>query len=231
MTTKIIRAKDSDALARTLCDDISAKLSKAIEDRGEALLAVSGGSTPIAVFEQLSHQNLDWSKVKVTLVDDRCVPEIHKDSNAQLVKKHLLQNRAAVAKFYALFCGGAVSSDHAVAAGLKLLQHFPRYDVVILGMGEDAHTASIFPEAAERDLALSSNSHRLSVLTNPVTAAHWRITQTLPQLLKTDFLALHIVGEDKWKILEPILEKAQDQYPISHFIHQDITPVSVYCAA
>lgn len=231
MTVNIVREKDSSTLAQTLGDDIVANLSEAIAERGEARLAVSGGSTPIEVFDYLSNQDLDWSKVKVTLVDERCVPERHPDSNARLVKRHLLQNKASKAKFVSLFCEGAISMDHAVAAGLKLLLHFPQYDAVILGMGADAHTASIFPEAIERDLALAENSHRLSVLTHPITATHWRITQTLPQLLKTKFLALHITGEEKWKILEPILEEAQDQYPISHFIHQDITPVSVYCAA
>ncbi len=232
MTINIVREKDSAALTQRLGDDIVAILSEAIASRGEALLAVSGGSSPISVFEYLSNQDLDWSKVKVTLVDDRCVEETHADSNALLVKTHLIKNRAAAANFFSLSCEEGTSADQEVAAEHKLSLHFPRYDVVILGMGTDAHTASIFPQAKERDLALSRESNRLSLMTNPVTAAHMRITQTLPQLLKTSFLAIHIIGQDKWKILEPILEQAQaqDQFPISHFIHQDITPVSVYCS-
>jgi|MEHZ01.5.fsa_nt_MEHZ011451974.1_47 6-phosphogluconolactonase len=231
MTIRIVREKNSGALTQKLGDDILAKLSEAIANQGEARLAISGGSSPISVFEYLSNQELDWAKVKVTLVDDRCVPETHPDSNALLVKTHLLKNNASTASFISLSCEEGSSMDQAAAAEHKLSQHFPRYDVVILGMGADAHTASIFPEAKERDLALSPDSKRLSLVTDPVTAPHMRITQTLPQLLKTDFLAIHIIGQDKWKIIEPILEEAQDQYPISHFIHQDIAPVSVYCAA
>ena len=98
-------------------------------------------------------------------------------------------------------------------------------------MGLDAHTASIFPEAEERDLALAKDTKQRCLLTDPKTAKHMRITQTLPQLLKTDFLAVHITGEEKWKVLEPMLEKPASQFPISHFIHQEEAPVSLYYTA
>ena len=226
----LIRENDASTLTKRLGDTIVDRLQKAILASGEARMAVSGGSTPVALFEYLSARELDWSRVKVTLVDDRCVPEMHQDSNARLVRKHLLKDKAAKAQFVSLFCEGAASMDHAVSAGLKLLQHFPRYDAVVLGMGGDAHTASIFPKAAEKDLALAAASPRMSLVTDPVTAPHMRITQTLPQLLRTDFLALQITGEEKWKVLQPILEAPRDEYPISHFIHQDKVPISIYCS-
>lgn len=225
MTIRRVHQEDTASLTKLLAEDVLAQLSQAIAENGVARLAVSGGSSPIPVFEYLSSQNLDWAKVKITLVDDRCVAETHPDSNARLAKTHLLKDRAADAEFIALFCDDTAESE------LSLSQHFPSYDVVILGMGLDAHTASIFPEADERDLALARNTKERCLLTDPKTAKHMRITQTLPQLLKTDFLAVHITGEEKWQVLEPILEKPASQFPISHFIHQEEAPVSLYYTA
>lgn len=225
MTIRLVHQEDPASLTKILAEDILAQLKQAIEKNGVARLAVSGGSSPIPVFEYLSSQSLDWDKVKITLVDDRCVSETHLDSNALLAKTHLLKDKAAAAEFIPLFC------DDTAASELSLSEHFPRYDVVILGMGLDAHTASIFPEADERDLALARNTKERCLLTDPKTAKHMRITQTLPQLLNTGFLAVHITGEEKWKVLEPILEKPADQFPISHFIHQEEAPVSLYYTA
>ena len=91
------------ALAAGLADAVASALSAAIARSGEATLAVSGGSTPKAFFEALSTRDLDWDKVKITLVDERFVPEDNPRSNHLLVKTHLLKNAAEAAEFVPLY--------------------------------------------------------------------------------------------------------------------------------
>jgi 6-phosphogluconolactonase len=224
-------------LNELLAEQILSRLGDAIAKDGEARMAVSGGSTPIALFQHLSHQDFDWTKVKITLVDDRCVSADHKDSNAKLVRDNLLQDSAKDAQFLPLYLGDSVldNKDKAYEAEAESMidQNFPNYAVVILGMGGDAHTASIFPQAVERDMALDTEQSKKCLITHPVTASYIRLTQTLAHLLKTDLLALHIVGAEKMTLLESVAEStadgAQGEYPISHFIQQTQTPLSVYC--
>jgi 6-phosphogluconolactonase len=124
--------KTGAELAQQLADDVASWLRAAIVKKNFAVLAVSGGSTPKPFFANLSNMQLEWSKVQITLVDERQVPEDSVRSNAKLVKESLLQNFAAEAQFIPLF-------ENPNAQNLKA------FDVVILGMGNDGHTASFFP--------------------------------------------------------------------------------------
>jgi|SaaInlV_100m_DNA_5_1039725.scaffolds.fasta_scaffold01486_2 6-phosphogluconolactonase len=236
----LVRIQKSNAqdLATILAEDVATNLRNAIEISDEARLAVSGGSTPIVFLEQLSGQDLDWSKVKITLVDDRCVPADHPDSNAKLVREHLLNNAATEAQFSPLYFGESVLEQLDEAslfeAESTLQRNFPNYHAVVLGMGADAHTASIFPQAAERELALDLDQARACVMTHPVTANYWRITQTRQQLLKTDLLALHIVGAEKIALFDAVAAASSDgpraEFPISYFMQQTELPLTVYCS-
>lgn len=123
-----------EALAETLARDVADELARAIEAKGRATLAVSGGTTPKLFFEKLSVIDIPWSRVSVTLVDERQVPESSERSNARLVRQHLLQNKAAAARFVPL-----VDNPDA--------ENIPAFDVAVLGMGNDGHTASFFPAA------------------------------------------------------------------------------------
>ena len=230
MSVTLVRDTNETELAANLGDAICAHLKAAIAAKGVARAAFSGGNTPLVLFDYLSNQDLDWARVSITLADERCVPADHADSNSKLIRQHLLQNKAAAATFYPLLCE-CKAGDSEPAAEKMLHQNFPEFDVVILGMGSDGHTASIFPLAAERDEALSPTGKRLSLLSNPVTANHMRITQTLPQLLNTTFLAVHIAGIEKWRLMASIVDTPQPTFPMSHFIHQSRTAVHLYCAA
>lgn len=121
-----------EALAATLARDVAEELERAIEAKGRATLAVSGGTTPKLFFEKLSEIDIPWARVSVTLVDERQVPETSERSNARLVRTHLLRNRAAAARFVPL-----VDNPDA--------EKIPSFDVAVLGMGNDGHTASFFP--------------------------------------------------------------------------------------
>jgi 6-phosphogluconolactonase len=219
------------ALARA----IAAELRTAIAARGRATLAVSGGKSPIALFERLREQALDWSRVTLLLVDERCVPHDHADSNTALVRQHLLHGAAAAAAFATLFDAvpAADLSDAALialvsAANLRLSAiHFP-LDVVVLGMGEDGHTASLFPAAPGLDHALTSAGPMAWV--RPATAPHARLTLTLAVLLAARHLHLSIAGDAKRKVYQAAAQAANPALPISLLLNPPACTVQVWIA-
>ncbi len=222
-----------------LTEDIVAQLNSAIENRGCALLAVSGGNSPKPVFEKLSQQAIDWSKVTITLVDERWVDDTHPDSNAKLVKDYLLQNDAASAKFIPLYNGkdSPFEAQAEIDQQLKEL-NFP-FDAVILGLGEDGHTASFFPKADNLQDAIDVNSSKLCCAIEPITAPHARMTFTLAPLLNSQHIFLLVTGASKLPILKQAMNsfKPQDDHkqwlkalPIRTVLHQYSKPVSIYYA-
>lgn len=223
-----VNVHDTQQLAETLGDHIAERLEQAVNTRGNAILVVSGGSTPKSLFQYLSQKPLDWSKVSVTLADERCVPPDSELSNARLVQENLLQNLAASARFIPLHTDG-VELEASVKHADKSLSELPRYDCVILGMGGDGHTASIFPQASNRDQALALDNPASAMLIDPVTVDPLRITQTARRLLDTDWMVLHITGEEKVQLLDQILKHPDSQkWPISFFLDQTEIPFSVY---
>src|SRR5690606_5526653 len=122
---------------------IAQLLSSALDHAPRAGLAVSGGRSPVPLFERLSHEDIPWHKVAISLVDDRYVPVMHEDSNEALVRRYLLQNRASAASFTGLV-GDADDIARSVQRANGLTH---RIDVAVLGMGDDGHTASLFPGA------------------------------------------------------------------------------------
>jgi 6-phosphogluconolactonase len=165
-----------------LAATIAGALSEAIEDSGAATLAVSGGSTPARFFEALAHIDIDWSNVAVLPVDERFVPETSERSNARLIKSKLLQGPAVAAKFLPFFspnmdAGDAAreADDHVGRLGIPL-------DVVVLGMGNDGHTASFFPDAQELEALLDASAAALVLPVHADSAGEDRLTLTLPPI-------------------------------------------------
>jgi 6-phosphogluconolactonase len=191
---------DSQALNAAFAAEISAKLQQAIEARGEAVFVVSGGRTPLPLFQTLANTDLDWSKVTITLADDRYLPDDAPDSNERLVKSALLQNKAAAAKFISLYAA-ADNAEAAVPALLSRVRDLPRFDVVILGMGEDGHTASLFPCSKELAAGLADSAADL-LATNPTTAPYQRISFSKPRLAQGRAIYLHLVGSKKLQVLQ-----------------------------
>ena len=216
------------ALAASIADGLRAALA----ERGEASLAVSGGKSPIALFEQLRTQALDWSKVRVTLVDERCVAHDHADSNTALVHKHLLQDAASAATFVPLFDTLPTDVSDAVLPGLVTEANrrlsaltFP-LDVVVLGMGEDGHTASLFPAAPGLDNALVSPGPVAWV--RPATAPHARLTLTLPVLLMARHVHLPLSGDNKLKVYQKACLSANPAFPVSLLLNNPACDVQVW---
>ena len=197
-------------LDQALASLVAAQLDQALRAQGRASLAVSGGKTPIGFFQALSRQALEWSSIHIILVDERWVATDHADSNTQLVQQHLLTGAAAAAQFYPYY-NGARSAHEAASTLNQLLSQFPwPLNVAVLGMGEDGHTASLFPHAPELADALNSNAHCIAI--TPVSAAHTRISLTLSALSEAQCLITHILGATKRQVLDNALRCAEPPF-------------------
>lgn len=221
---------DSSELNQDFANRLITILSDAIAKRGAAYLVVSGGRTPQALFSKLSQTDLDWSKVTITLADDRFLPDSEADSNERLVRATLLQHQAAAATFISLYAPTA-TAELAVPELLQRVNKLPTFDAVILGMGEDGHTASLFPCSKEISQGLASDAPDLLAV-NPTTAPYQRISFSKQRLLNSRALFLHLVGASKLTVLEQA-QASQDELamPIRAFIHHTVPELAVMFAA
>lgn len=201
-------APDALTLARDLAQFVALRLQEGLSARGRALLVVSGGSTPVPFFEALANTPLDWSRVSVTLADERWVPPDHPDSNERLVRAHLRKNLAARANFVPLKSKDAQVSQGLpqVAAAIEALP-WPA-DVVVLGMGGDAHTASLFPDSAQLAAGLDDLAERCLAIDAPPApnVPVSRITLGKRALLDTRQVVLHLTGAPKRALLETAMQ-------------------------
>lgn len=221
---------DCHALADALAERIADRLREGMAERGHALLAVSGGSTPKHLFERLSRQALEWSKVQITLVDERWVPETSERSNAAMVKALLLQHAASAAQFVPLYADAPTPEAGLVALRTRVASLTLPFDAVVLGMGNDGHTASFFPGGDRLPEALDANSDVRVLPMRAPGADEPRITFTLSALLQTRALYLHIEGETKRQLLADArlgLGEAAD-FPVRSVLTQERVPVAVY---
>lgn len=221
---------DSHALNQQFAAELTTILRNAIEARGAAYLVVSGGRTPQALFLQLSQAELDWSKVTITLADDRFLPETEQDSNERLVKASLLQHHAAKANFISLYAEFD-SAEQAIPTLLQRVAALPTFDAVILGMGEDGHTASLFPCSAQIKQGLAQDAADLLAV-QPTTAPYQRVSFSKVRLLNSRALFLHLVGESKLRVLNEAQSGTDElAMPIRAFIHHTDVELSVMFAA
>lgn len=221
--------KDSATLVAALAGQVADLLRAGIKARGRASLVVSGGSTPVPFFAALSDLQLDWEDVTITLADERWVEPSDAASNEHLVRRHLLQNRAALARFVGLKTEAATAAEGESECA-EHLGGVPRpFDALILGMGNDGHTASLFPEATRLRRALSLDSGQLCMAITPPSAPHERMTLTLPTLLQSRQIILHLVGSEKRAVYEKALtEGPVGEMPIRAVLNQTISPVTVF---
>lgn len=200
------------ALDECLANKIAQNLSQAIQERDKAYLVVSGGKTPLNLFEALAQTDLPWEKVTIILADERCVSPEHEDSNERMVKQHLLQKNAKASQWMSLHSEPLDSLEPKIAS-------LPEFDVVLLGLGEDGHTASLFPCSQELEQALSEDSPAL-VFVNPQKAPYQRLSLSKKRLLQSRAIFLHFTGQNKQKVLEKAMaEKNPLNLPIAAFLN------------
>jgi len=206
---------DRTALDAALALEVSGRLRESISARNSAYLVVSGGSTPANLFALLARASIDWHKVVVLLADERWVPADNPDRNERLVRETLLVGHARGADFVSLIpASGETQGD--ITGVLADLASLPTFDVVLLGMGEDAHTASLFPCAAELEAGMTTRDDALVV--RPKAAPHMRVSLSKNRLLNTRHGMIHIVGEKKKSVLQRAVESGDEMaFPISAF--------------
>jgi 6-phosphogluconolactonase len=223
------RFESAAALAQALAIHVAEDLRAALRSRGRASLVVSGGRTPAPFFAALSQQTLDWAKVWVTLADERWVDESDADSNAALVRKHLLQRQAAGANFVPLKNSAATPAQGEKACEAAIAAMPRPFDVVLLGMGDDGHIASLFPQAPQLKEALAMDSDRLCMAIDPLTAAHPRISLTLPALLASRRVIVLFSGAGKWAVYQRALQPGPaEALPVRAMLRQSEVPVEIY---
>lgn len=203
------------SLSSALATDVANALQHHVRAKGSACLAVSGGSTPKLFFETLSRFDVPWSKVTITLVDERQVPETNPRSNARLVRENLLQNSAAGAEFVPLF-------------GNPDAENVGTLDVVVLGMGNDGHTASFFPGGDNLSEALNPKSGKRIVEMSAPAADESRLTFTLPALLDASLLCLHVEGQEKRDVLNQALAEGPVEAMPVRAVLRSKKPLTLY---
>lgn len=212
-------------LANALAAAVAEALRVAIETQGRATLVVSGGRSPVAFFEALAQQPLPWSQVVISLADERWVPVNHATSNEGLVRRHLLRGPAAAARFIGLY-QVASSLEQAALHADQALAELPPIDVLVLGMGDDGHSASLFPHSPNLAEALRADCPRRCLPLLAPGVPHQRLSMTLPLLASARLPLLAIQGEAKLATLAAALaEDDVASMPIRAFLH---SPLEIY---
>ncbi|MFV3403505.1 MULTISPECIES: 6-phosphogluconolactonase [Pseudomonas] len=216
---------DANALAKALAEEVAERLRQAIASKGQACVVLSGGRSPVPFLEQLARQVLDWSKVTVSLADERWVPVEHEASNAGLIARHLLHGAAAKARFIGLYQPSPTLEAAAELAD-QLLGELPPIDVLVLGMGDDGHTASLFPASPNLRQGLAKVSERRCLAMLAPAVPHQRLSMTRALLASAGFIALSVQGAGKLATLRAALA-AEDptEMPIRAFLHD---PLDIY---
>ena len=201
-----------DKAAAALADDLQAGLTAAVADKGRASLVVSGGTTPAGMFRLLCQRNLPWSRVTVLASDERDVPPDHADRNEAMISNELLRNKAARAQLVSLIPPGDIPTF---------------FDELVLGMGADGHTASLFPDSPELGGALVSKQ-TLEWLTTPSSPVR-RVSLTPRALLQSGRISLLFFGAEKRDVYEAA-ESGTDlgEYPVRAVLCQERVPVTIY---
>jgi 6-phosphogluconolactonase len=223
---------DGASLAHAFAQWTAKLLQNSVDERGEALLIVSGGTTPARFFAALAAQPIDWTRVTVAPADERCVPDDSPRSNARLIRETLLHGRAAVARFAPL-ADSRVSPDQELAAANARIADLPLpADLVVLGMGEDGHTASWFPGADNLAEAINPGARALVVPISAPGAPEPRLTLSARVILRARALALQIEGPAKLATLKRALEQGPiEQMPVRAALREAADRLTIFAAA
>jgi 6-phosphogluconolactonase len=208
-TLTVDRFDDPGAAAGSAAYELAGALAEAIEMRGAASLVVTGGRTPGPVYDALSGAGVDWSRVTLTLSDERWVDEASPDSNARLVRERLLTGPAAKARFIPLKTDAPRPEDGAGAVEARLAELPWPLDAVLLGMGDDGHVASLFPRNPRLAEAMRPDSDRrcaaIALGPDGLPPRQPRISLTGAALTAARRTIVFITGDDKWVALQRAL--------------------------
>ena len=202
-----------------IADKISAIVRSAISERGQASLMLSGGRSPRQMYQELSEIDLQWDKVTIGLVDDRWVAPNHVGSNERLLRETLLQNRGRAARFLGLKTRHNHASDAVKSLNEAYCQIGTPFDLCLMGMGTDGHTASWFPGSRGLAQALDINNSDLVCAidaTGCPGAGDYpsRMTLSLPAVMNSRHIFLYITGQEKSDVFQVAIENSVDAMPV-----------------
>lgn len=216
-----------DQTVDALIASISQDVNSCLDSHNVCSIAVAGGNTPKPLFKKLSQTPLPWDRIKITLTDERWVSRKHEDSNEKMLKEHLLVNLAEKSQFISMKNKESTPEAGQSLCELTLQKSISPLNIVVLGMGEDGHFASIFPNMENTNRLLNSYQPRLCMPANPEGKPP-RMSLSLSYLKSADRVYLLITGETKKNIIQNALESKldQDQYPICTLLNE--TDLQIY---
>ena len=218
MSAEIVTYPDAELMALSLADRIAAELRVNLDAQRPTSLCVPGGSTPALMFRALSGLPLDWEKVTVFLNDERWVDGDNPRSNSAMLRKTLLVGPAAAAAYLDLYTGDPTPEGAAPALSEQIKPHLP-ITVLVLGMGDDMHTASLFPNAPGLEALLASDAPPVMAAAG---GAEPRITLTAPALQSALNIHIMIKGAQKRAALEAATGADPVSAPISAFLRNAV---------
>lgn len=204
---------DDEMMAIDLANQLAGALRQALEVQERAVLVVPGGTTPGPVFDGLCDAVLDWARVTVMPSDERWVPSVHLRSNARLIRERLLVGRAAAARFLPLYYRDDAPARMMPALNASVAAHLP-ISVLLLGMGADMHTASLFPNVEGLGAALAADAPPVMAM-YPPEVEDARVTLTAPALNTAMSKHIVITGAQKRAVLERARSLDPHQAPVS----------------
>jgi 6-phosphogluconolactonase len=222
---------DPETLAQALAGRIAARLRAALAARSLASLVVSGGKSPQAFFTRLRTEKLEWSRVCIALADERWVDPADPGSNERLVRDVLLREEAATARFLGLK-NAAPTPDLGAVSAWETFARVPRpFDAVVLGMGDDGHTASLFPHSPNLPAALNTSAAAGCVGMRAPVSPQARISLNLTALLDSRSIVILINGEAKRRTYAAAsADGPVEDMPVRAILRQTRTPVEVMWA-
>ncbi len=209
---KLVEYPDAEMMMMELADTLASELKTALLMNDHVSLAVPGGTTPGPIFDSLCAADLEWSRVHVMLTDERWVPETSERSNTRLLRTRLLTSRAAAATYVPLYAEAETPEEKLPELAAAVARELP-VSVMLLGMGTDMHTASIFPGADQLDRALHGDD--LLVAMRAPGAPEPRITLSAKVLKSAMSRHMVIVGGDKREALERARHLPPEEAPVA----------------
>lgn len=225
MSMELKEYPDREMLALSLADTIASQLAQHLRSNDRATLCVPGGTSPAPVFETLSGTSIDWDRVTVILGDERWVDGDHRRSNGRLLRRHLLKDQAAAAHYIDLYMARPDPEEAVAELARSIAPHLP-ITVLLLGMGNDMHTASLFPGTPELAKGLASDAPAVLAIRADGTDGA-RVTLTRPVLAGAISTHVLIMGPEK----REALDRAQSSDPMDAPIRAFLDDAIVHWAA
>jgi len=215
---------NSEELNKELLNLFEQSINEDIKKKGEAIILLSGGSTPLSLYRKFNELNVDWRKVHISLTDERFVPIYSKKSNYHNIINKLKGNKELDDQFQTMIYDLINIELNIIECNQRHKKFFQQKSIVLLGMGDDGHTASLFKNHYYKSLDFHSNESKIISNYSP-TEPRIRITHNKASLLNTKNLFLYIIGNKKKEVFN---NSDLNNTPICHFKNQSQPTLKIF---